>query len=169
MKRISPEYSLPHQKWSRLRNFTRGLDPSEFWACFHLWHVIGNIWNLSFFIVPCQTWRVKNLISNTFSRLNSLMLHAQWPFHLSIFGRTMHDLFAKTIFLKTQVIVIPKARGSLDQNGTISSIWHHSINLISKGQGCFSLTSGLFHQDQIAQVNPAICICNIYDLETSPR
>lgn len=80
--------------------------------------------------------------SNAFSQLNSPMLHAWWPFHLSIFGRTVHCLFTriKKFFWRPRLF--------LDQNGTTSSIWHHSINLISRGQGCFSLKSGLSSRPQ---------------------
>lgn len=37
--------------------------------------------------------------SNAFSQLNSPILHTWWPFHLSIFGRTVEGL--QTLFLKT--------------------------------------------------------------------
>lgn len=143
MKRISPEFSFPHQKLSRLWNFTRRLDSLSFQACFHLWRVTGNTWNQSCFTVPSQTWRAKNLIfkcifSTSFSHTTCLVALAFVCFWQNNAQSICQN---KTIF-EVPGYCYSKGKGSLDQNGTTSSIWHHSINLISRAQGCFSLKSG---------------------------
>lgn len=80
----------------------------------------------------------------------------------------MHGLFARIKnFLKSQVIAIPKARGPWIKMEPQVPFGIPQSTLSAEARDVFLWNQGL-HQEHRAQVNPAICIYNIYDLERAP-
>ena len=167
-KRICPEFSSLHQKLSWPRNFTRGLHPCEYQTCFPTWHVTRNIWNQSFFRVLSHAWWFKNLtfkwiFLTYFSPTTYLVaLPVVYCWQNSVRSTCQNNVFWRPRFLPFQ------GEESLDQNGTTTCTWQHPTKRISRGQRYFALKSGL-RQDHRAQAHPAVYICSICDLETSPR
>lgn len=114
-----------------------------------MWHVSGNIWNQGRFIVLSQTWWFKNLMSTC------IFLNLILPYYTlggpSIFfffpQKSAWSIYQKNFFWRFRFSPFQGKR-SLNQNGITSSICHHSVHLISTGQRCFSLKSGLSSRPQ---------------------
>lgn len=94
-----------------------------------MWHVVGNIWDQSSFMVLSQSWWFKNL---TF---RCIFVNLILPYHILggpficlfiylFFGRRAHGQFSREIFLKTQGFAIPRQE-------VLESKWNHKFHLAS--------------------------------------